>query len=292
MKYGLSIIKNQGLTECVRKLNMKLHLSLLFTCTLSIGFQLSHHWHDLQATPTCSSYKCAPINYPMPGGFCVQLNNNIYYTKACTSLNMTDCNTSLGMCQPPAVASAELAYPGEKCKLNSDCVYGNCLAFLCRGLGAGVTCVTHEQCDSGLYCSIRGICTPQLAPTSTGCRSLYDCKNYAGCNMTYSSDNGICVAYASLPINSYVTDCRNGFSQMCASGTCVSSGWLGNLGKCVTAPISVGTMPVSCTNYIQCQGTDGNRIYLSNCVCAYSQIPMGFCMPFIGDLPGTRLINA
>ncbi|CAG9316870.1 unnamed protein product [Blepharisma stoltei] len=242
-------------------------------------------------TVSCSAYSCAPFNFNMPTGYCMMKNNSTYYLRSCQSTTATYCNPNNGSCIVPPAAVQALAYPGEACALNSDCVYGNCYAYVCKGLGKGVNCTSHEQCDPGLYCSLNSTCQEQIAANGSGCRSSYDCKNYAGCNMTYSMDNGICFAYASLAIGQIVTDCANGFSQMCKTGFCKVSDWFGNLGVCATAPTSVA-LPQACTIYTDCQGTDGTNLYLSSCSCGYNPKGTGYCAPFIGDAPGLNLISA
>ncbi|CAG9313188.1 unnamed protein product [Blepharisma stoltei] len=254
------------------------------------SYHIAHNLSPLEATVKCSAYQCAPSSYPMPTNYCIQSNSGIFYLKPCTSSGQY-CNTATGQCSLSPSTNSTKSYPGESCTSSSDCLYGNCISKVCKGLSAGGACLTSDQCQPGLFCNTTNMCQTQLAAGASGCRNSYDCVNYASCNKTYSTNNGVCVKYASLGYGSVVTDCTGGFSQMCSSAYCSNNNWMGTIGICLKPPASVNSLPYNCTSSVQCQGFNGTNIFLSQCQCAYGTTQASYCQPFIGDILGTKLIN-
>jgi len=188
----------------------------------------------------------------------------------------------------------QISYPGEACSSNSQCYNSQaCTRGFCNGLAYLSTCSTHEQCAPGLRCGQNLKCVPQIDIGISGCRDANDCVNSASCNATYSSLNGICFQYASVPLGQIVTDCAYGFSYLCSTGTCqkVGTDYYASLGVCVEAPASMSKLPTNCTMDTDCQGTNGIDIFLSTCSCGFNKLGTAFCQPFIGDQPGVNFIT-
>ncbi|CAG9314502.1 unnamed protein product [Blepharisma stoltei] len=257
------------------------------------------NWHDALEednfeASTCGKYQCAPSTATVPSGYCGTVTNvNVFNLKACpTSGTSTFCNTTTLQCTAAPASSALASYPGEPCTSQSDCKYGTCTSKKCVGVAKNGKCTTHAQCAPGLRCAPGGTCTAQLAIGTTGCRDYQDCVNWAGCNATYTSTNGTCTSYATLSNGAVVTDCVNGWSHLCKSGFCSNTqSWYGNIGICQSAPTSVKTLPVSCTQDTDCVGTDGTNFYLGQCTCGYNSAGTSYCSSFIGDAPGVLLIQ-
>ncbi|CAG9329523.1 unnamed protein product [Blepharisma stoltei] len=265
---------------------------ILLLVNFAVGRWLEN---PLKATAlTCGVYQCAPTSIVITDGNCGKIfENKFYYLQVCpSSSTLSYCNTTSLTCVATPAAAALQSYPGEPCVSQSDCIYGTCTASVCAGAKLNEKCTIHEQCNPGLRC-YGGSCVVQLAIGSAGCRDEQDCVNYSGCNMTYSSQNGTCIQYASLSDNLVVTDCANGLSEMCASGYCSHFGsWYSTLGICKSAPMTVGTVPVACTADTDCLGTDGTNLVLSKCQCGYNNLGQSYCAPFIGDSSGINLISS
>eukprot|EP01101_Sappina_pedata_P007587 TRINITY_DN4041_c0_g1_i1.p1 TRINITY_DN4041_c0_g1~~TRINITY_DN4041_c0_g1_i1.p1 ORF type:complete len:352 (+),score=58.34 TRINITY_DN4041_c0_g1_i1:66-1121(+) len=113
----------------------------------------------------------------------------------------SDCKSATG--ESLSCASSTCSYislVGDKCKTNSDCLYGTCSSStnLCVGLPAGSPC-SHpynvsatSECDLGLFCN--GICTSQI-PIGSGCSSNTQCATgslclLGNCTVPYTVSEG------------------------------------------------------------------------------------------------------
>ena len=267
---------------------MKVYLMFLF-----VAGDYLQSIPDLSASD-CKKYSCAPSTVSKQfSKSCVfsPSGSSQVYLWACSSTSTTNyCNTTSGSCQVPP-PSNQLSYVGEPCTSTSDCYLSTCLKSTCRGLARDKPCRSQEQCDMGLRCDTRTLsCQPQIYVNETGCRSYYDCVNWATCNMTFNSHNGVCLPYHSVPTGKLVTDCVSGFSYLCESAYCTPNFSIGKLGICSDPPVSLNTMPKSCSTNFDCPGKVAGRNVNSNCVCGYNSIGFSYCSPFIGDFPGKRML--
>ena len=247
----------------------------------------------LSLSAVCSAFSCATskIHKPFSNSCISPYSSSITYLWQCPAESTANfCNTTSMACQVPP-ASAPLAYVGESCVLASDCYLSSCFQGTCKGFAANTACTSHEQCDVGLMCSSRSLtCQPQVAAGAGGCRSYLECVNWATCNMTYTSENGTCVEYASLANGAAVTDCSGGFSYMCASGYCYKKYPFSPTGVCRAAPVSNYTLPLACTASSNCTGVLNGALVVSQCVCGYNPYGTSYCAPFIGDPPGQTML--
>lgn len=269
-------------------------MNILFI--LFIPFSLSEYlttW-DLSASSDCKKYSCATSStkkkYANSCVYSPSGSASVYLWTCPIDSTANYCNLTSGTCQVPQT-SAHISYVGESCKTSSDCILSTCIKSICRGLGRDKSCTSHEQCDMGFRCNIRTLtCQPQIPVNETGCRSYLDCVNWATCNSTYSTLNGTCYEYHSLPVGSVVTDCVNSFSYLCKSGYCTSQFAIGRLGVCVAAPVSYNIMPKICSSNLDCIARIGTKNITSTCSCGFNSLGSSYCSPMIGDLPGVTMI--
>jgi hypothetical protein len=242
----------------------------------------------LSQSSTCSPYKCAPADYKMPSSYCAVSYNRTFFLSPCNSNQF--CDIDSGKCKDSQVKPTLLAYPGEKCLKDLDCVFHICANKTCKGLGVDKTCISHEQCDPGLRCH-EDRCQKQLDLTASGCYSEFDCINSAGCNHPVNSLIGTCTAYFSVPIGQIVSDCIAGTSYLCKSAECEPTSLLGNYGKCKVPTASLKNVPVACSDSSECFGSDGVKKVASMCICGYNPTGSSYCQVFKGDLPGLEFFS-
>lgn len=250
----------------------------------------------LHASADCKKYSCAPSSISKQfSKSCIYTpsgSNQVYLWTCSTSSTTNYCNTTSGSCQVPP-PTTDLSYVGETCKSTSDCYLSSCLKGTCRGLARDKPCNSHDQCDIGLRCDTKSLsCQPQIYTGEPGCRSYYDCVNWATCNSTYNSLNGVCIAYHTVPNGKTVTDCVSSFSYLCESAYCVSKFSLGKIGICSDPPVSLNLLPKSCSTNLDCPGIVAGKSVNSECACGYNSLALSYCSPFIGDLPGKKMIWA
>ncbi|CAG9331349.1 unnamed protein product [Blepharisma stoltei] len=247
--------------------------------------------HSISSQNTCLSYQCATTsNIAIPTGSCGRQVNNTVYLQPCSS-SAPYCQTSNLTCIAAPVNNTDLPYPGEPCI--SSCKFGTCKNNYCFGAALLESCTSHEQCNPGLRCGPNNQCVAQINIGDMGCRDFHDCVNWATCNWTYGTSNGVCNQYATISNGDIVTDCTNGFSYLCQSGFCKKSAndFYGSLGVCSEAPVSTAQMPTKCSSDMDCEGSDGDNIYLSSCTCGYNSQGAFYCQPFIGDAAGLSYIS-
>ncbi|CAG9331946.1 unnamed protein product [Blepharisma stoltei] len=271
-----------------------MHFTLFLSLIITLVYANFYNPKLKQGTLTCNSYGCPPTNSTIPSDHCIVANGANYYVSPCTKASTPYCNTTTGLCTANPAISA-LSYPGEACISSSNCYNGaSCNKGICSGNSYLQECSSHEDCSPGLMCGQTNKCIGQIAIGVSGCRDYHDCVNYASCNLTYSSLNGVCVQYATLKNGAVVTDCENGFSHMCASATCSKTGedFYSTIGVCTDAPMSTSALPTSCAADTDCQGTNSDGLFLTTCECGYTNPGKAFCKPFIGDVPGQNFIKA
>lgn len=236
----------------------------------------------------CLPYQCAPEDYKMPEGYCANSYNNTFFLKPCQ--NSENCDLTTGKCYTPQAIIESFAYPGESCKINSDCLMQNCSQGICQGYEQGHSCIEHENCSPGLRC-YQNICIRQIDMTESGCIDDHDCINSAGCNISPGNIEGTCLGYLTVSIGIDVSDCSGGVSYLCKTGECLKSTKFGNYGTCKTSTTSVNSIPVICNDFTICTGTDGVYSYTGYCECGYNVNGASYCSLFNGDLPGQTYYN-
>lgn len=249
-----------------------------FTCK-AYGCDLGASW----TLDTCISYQEAFNAFAMrtcpTGQYCnvAQSNANKWNNATCTSA--------------PAPAPA---YPGDLCKINSDCISSNCTAGICIGTPAGMACTDDDQCAPGLHCvddTLDFICSPLIPIGKSGCASEFDCVTNANCNFTRNNFPGTCVAYYSAPVGTPVPCATSGYSNFCESGVCYSNG-VSDLGVCANAPKSV-KLPTQCQTSNDCTVQNSmNQSFVGTCTCGYNPQGAKYCSAHIGDEPGKLYLTA
>ena len=85
------------------------------------------------------------------------------------------------------------AYPGGKCKVNSDCLSEKCQNLICVGSKPGDSCKSNSDCNFGLSCYNEICIYPK--PKNANCNSTLECQmpflcyNHQ-CTELFSYDNG------------------------------------------------------------------------------------------------------
>ena len=237
---------------------------------------------------TCYPYQCAPSDYKMPQGFCATSYNGTFFLLPCESTQ--ECDLSTGLCiSSPAVAPS-LNYPGESCTTNSTCASNNCASGICVGVSIGGTCQADEDCNPALRCN-NSTCVKQLDVTESGCIDDNDCINSAMCNSTDGSVAGTCLGYLSVAIGLVVSDCVGGTSYLCKTTECSKIALFNSAGVCKVNTVSLNNLPVACTSYLNCTGSDGTYQTNSDCTCGYNANGTSYCQLFGGDLPAQVYFN-
>jgi hypothetical protein len=259
---------------------------------------LANHFNEipkLTSSASCPAYSCAPSSVKKPfTNTCIsESSSSQYYLWECpTDSTANYCNTTSGTCEVQTLDKS-LSYVGEPCTATSDCYMSSCLNSVCTGSGLNSSCSAHEQCGLGLRCSSSNYtCQPQIPVGGSGCNTYLDCVNWATCNLTYSSDKGVCIEYYSQNIGTVVTDCVGGYSYMCGTAYCNKKYFFGYTGVCAASPVSYGASPKVCKSDKDCVGHVGGNNVTSDCICGYNSNGNSYCTPFIGDLQGVVMLNS
>jgi hypothetical protein len=143
-----------------------------------------------------------------------------YHLSPCTSDSRPACAFSPGtitLCTVAAIPTI-IAYPGEKCVANGDCVSSTstCVGSYCTGLANNSTCTATLDCSAGLYCNGTEVSTDRyctgLMSVSAVCNVDYDCDYNLGCF------SGICSPYFGQ-VN--MSACLSGRDDECSSNACL-----------------------------------------------------------------------
>ncbi|OMJ86716.1 hypothetical protein SteCoe_11725 [Stentor coeruleus] len=169
---------------------------------------------------TCKNYYCklqSEVFYPKQ---CISQSKSGYSLNPCKNYSKYSVTP---FCQPsswnstcaaePAEVTSNVAWPGESCKVDQNCIYGMCIKGFCNAQNLGMNCSVSDQCNPGLYCKSNK-CAFQIEANNPGCTSDYDCINGAGCN------NGICVNYFSINLSTPLSNCINNENLLCPNITC------------------------------------------------------------------------
>ena len=230
----------------------------------------------------CGTFSCYNFNqnsFPQPliqqcinqvgGFFQLQVCNDIYFTYCSPNYSNTSCSL------PPTTSDINIAYPGEPCTFDRNCLNSKCIKGSCKGSPAGSACVDDSQCDVQLFCT-NSICTA-VGPPGAQCSLDSDCSYNYGCY------NNVCTKYFTIaglqPIN-YCND--GGLNFLCASGACQIITSTGAT-LCVNALPTNGTLPKLCTNNDMCAINDGGTKYTTVCNCGFNQNSSSYCNLAPGD---------
>ena len=245
----------------------------------------------------CPAYACAPPGIDLGDGVCQAEVNDNFWMSLCPGFNssygciVSEIPNTNWTCGTLPIPQAPLAYPGEPCKVDDDCVNSViCVGGVCFGSDVLSKCGANEDCDVGLYCNetigVNGYCVYQQTDGEE-CENDYQCLNNLGCN-GFAGSPGVCVPYYNLTNGHAVNNCYDdggeGISKLCVSGACMlTTPGVNGPGTCVAAYTS--KPPTSCTTSTQCVGTSGTLTTNKECVCGRSANGGGFCPLFSGDPP-------
>ncbi|CAG9315931.1 unnamed protein product [Blepharisma stoltei] len=193
-------------------------------------------------------------------------------------------------CQPfDNTRPIQLNYPGEFCHSNSQCLSGYCANNACQGQPLGGMCVSHADCNVGLFCNQAGHCIKQLG-ISNSCNSDWDCQNNLACNRTLYNP-GLCLLYYSIAngdaVGMCVTELSEGVSNLCISGSCAQQKPNTNgEGFCQPSIKTVGKFPSKCVGDTDCVGQNTqNTKYTGTCACGMNPTGESYCNSWSGDEP-------
>lgn len=255
---------------------------------------LTHLLLSVISVSACISHKCSSSTNQYPSqSTCsyIDKTNNINYVQPCKEGYQCSATTSLitGECvyKPDYTPGTQVA--GAKCYYDEDCVPNNICNpdFKCQGFSSGTACMSHLDCNVGLYCSPYNFtCIPQIKIGDTGCTEDAHCVNNAGCQ-TYSAINpnlNLCTEYFTLPDYYPILGCNStgSINYLCKSGFCVNL----DTSVCYPAPKSSGSHPRACTSNSQCQSTATgkfNLIFDSSCQCGLNADATMYCALMPGD---------
>jgi hypothetical protein len=246
---------------------------------------------------TCSSYNCDSTL----GSTCIDYDakDNEFRVKSCGTKQMTssECDYTMSLrdewvdVQCNNTLPVILSYPGEPCKLDSECTSNKCVKNVCIGLQAGEECniINPYECDVGLFCQENideNICQP-LQTDGQGCTHDFECENSLGCYWDSHTATGVCRQYFTVADNDPVPCPLTGEQPLCLSAWCSQVDH--DLGICIDAPKSIKTLPFACDTDSQCTGKNslGTQNY-SRCRCSYSFNHESYCDLFPGDDIGIR----
>lgn len=244
---------------------------------------------SLASSLTCKNYYCklqSEVFYPKQ---CISLSKSGYSLNPCINYSKYSVTP---FCQPsswnstcaakPAEATSNIAWPGESCKVDQNCIYGMCIKGICNAQNLGMECSVSDQCNPGLYCKSNK-CAFQIEPDSSGCTSDYDCVNGAGCNF------GICKNYFSIsPNNISLSTCDNNQNILCQNIVC---GVINNQKLCGGNVISQIGPCQSSSDCVTSVDTDLKITYTSQCACTLGKSAQGLCTLMPGDVNYTTYTN-
>jgi hypothetical protein len=249
---------------------------------------------------TCPTYSChaGGRNISPECGY-ADSNGNVIL-QACDYTNSSYCDTSGTItngyyCSSVRSYVKPLAYPGEPCAINSDCLSGSCVSKVCQGLKPGSFCTSHSDCTVGTYCGPAFTCVFQL-PFGSPCASDYECRNNLACNRTLFAE-GLCVNYFSLPNGSPVGLCidlvTESVSNLCQSGSCtLLNPGFDSVGIC-SGPYYIQSLnfPQTCTQNSDCVGFNGVNKTTGSCSCGMDMYGNAYCDAFNGDPPALTVTS-
>ena len=246
------------------------------------------------SSQSCTKYNCHEGGYSI-GPACAQVSSSgDIILQVCDDSSDAYCDTSGSInhgynCSSIPQQNKELAYPGEPCSKNADCITNSCKANTCIGLGPGSYCTSNSVCEVGLFCGISYFCTQQLS-LGMSCTSDFQCKNGLACNSTLFVE-GTCILYFSIPSGFPTGNCvdllTDGISNLCSSGACylLNPGY-DSIGVCEPAYYNLYEYPRICEEDNDCVGYNGVNTTIGDCACGLDMNGFAYCDAFNGDLPG------
>mmetsp|Transcript_28047 Transcript_28047/g.27734 ORF Transcript_28047/g.27734 Transcript_28047/m.27734 type:complete len:336 (+) Transcript_28047:78-1085(+) len=228
---------------------------------------------------------CTSAEVPLDAGQCVYYNNSQYSLSPCEDQRISYCNPqahpeNVSCTIPPQSPTVNIAYPGEPCQFDINCVQSICLKGICKGLPINSACTQDAQCDVGLFC-FSSKCSPQIAIGQPGCTKDSQCVNNAGCNI----DTGTCVAYLSFPPGTILSSCTNNYNPLCSSQACAT---VQGKNYCQAQVKSLNSLPAYCTDSSNCPAyfdiAIGAQVN-TQCICGLNGFGDSFCSLAPGDEP-------
>ena len=168
----------------------------------------------------CVEYSCKSAFQEFEPDQCVSSSqsdesfNTTISLSICTDLYFSYCPPVLvnASCQlPPQSPTTNIAYIGEPCYLDENCIESICVDGGCLGVGFQSQCTSDLQCNAGLYCS--GLCLEQVG-LGYGCSRDEECLNTLTCLSRK------CSPYLSVEPYSVVDNCDDGVNLQCSTGGC------------------------------------------------------------------------
>jgi hypothetical protein len=247
---------------------------------------------------TCPMYNCHVGGFDM-SPTCARLTSagNIQL-QICDKTGLSYCDvtgtiTKNYTCTGSPPQSPYVAYPGEFCIDDSDCVTGTCTSNVCVGQLAGSQCNSNSDCDVGLYCNPGFFCAPQKTYLQP-CTNDYQCGNSMGCNNTLFED-GVCIEYYSIPNGQIVGSCidmlQESISNLCQSGSCtLLNNYTDTVGVCSPPYTTLSkNFPIVCEQDSDCYGYNGINVTTGTCSCGMDMYGRAYCNAFSGDPPTSTL---
>jgi len=152
---------------------------------------------------------------------CLNLQDDTIFMKKCNRDSEEICpimKKSQGelKCEPRSDFKNQRSFPGGKCYLDAECIYGSCENNFCKGKNLGDACDGHNQCPYKSSCKLNQdtnskVCTP-LSQEGGSCTDDFDCMNNLGCHM------GKCINYLSLPLGTKIDNSIRNVFSLCDSG--------------------------------------------------------------------------
>lgn len=240
---------------------------------------------------SCSKYQCNSAQLTPNQCSAYVPDSDTFNLQLCQAKEICNVTNAAALvnttCTEPSV-SASVNWPGEPCRVGTDCLSGNCTKLKCVGVALQGNCLGNSDCNPGLYCSTaNSVCVAQLSTGSSGCLNDFECENGAGCDLTGST--GKCVAYHSIPAGGAVAECT-GTNLLCENYLCAysSQGF-----TCMAKVASSSSLPVMCTTDFNCTSTVDASLGFSvnsDCSCGINPTGAAYCGLFPGDEPYSRLL--
>ena len=202
------------------------------------------------------------------GFFQLEICEDEFFSYCSPNFNNTYCSL------PPTVSDLNIAYPGEPCTFDRNCLNSICLNNTCQGNPVNSQCTTGSQCDVGLYCNSTTLSCQGLVAAGGVCYEDSDCVSGCGCL------NFACTKFFTATAGTSVPTC-NYQNFLCTSGVCAVAE-LGGL-VCVNAMQTDVTLPKTCLNNADCTVADKVASYSTICECGFNQNSQAFCNLAPGD---------
>jgi hypothetical protein len=176
-------------------------------------------------------------------------------------------------CQlPPQEPYIDIAYVGEFCNFDENCVSSICVDHVCEGLDFGTVCSNDFQCEVGLYCD--GTCR-SLKGVLGSCTRDEQCKNNLACV------NGFCDYYFSVAAYENVPVCKDQINYQCTSGGCYEESGEFLCLPFVKSPVlpyqCVITVDNQCTVILTDAPEGKNSSYNTRCICSQNGFATSTC---------------